>query len=149
MSYKNWKGSRASLAVVAAWYNAESLMGKLLNAKQVYFDERRGFDFQILYSIFFYFKRQSPYKYNMRFWEDGKFVCDIVGKWNLNFSKLREIYADKKNSSGFDKTTLQLVRKIILEMIDDLMSGSSVFDRETFEKWAGVVWSEDENPLGC
>lgn len=150
MGYKNWSGSRASLTLSADWYEIEELMRYLQTITRNYLGGSLS-DFQDTKNLIFPyppFSKDAPFKSSIRFPEKGKFICAIVGRWNWNFTQLRTICMDAVRDKAVDKSTLSLYRKIIVKMIDDILCGSSVFDRDSFEAWADVVWTETlESPM--
>lgn len=135
MSYKDWKNSRASLATFCDWYEVYKLMDVLQTIRREL--ELGDFWKQYLpryYRLIVDERVPAPYSEYKRFPNSESYFCDTAGK----VSELQVFYANLTTAEKVDAAVK--VRKLILEMISDILQGSSVFDQTTFEQWGGISW---------
>lgn len=135
MVYQQWENSPASLATVCDWYEVNELMDVLQTIRK----EMELKDFWNLYLPRYYIlivalRIPAPYSKNERFPSGAKYFCDTVGK----VSQLQVFYANLTTAEKVDAAVK--VRKIILEIISDILQSSSVFDRGALEKWGALYW---------
>lgn len=132
MPYKNWENSQASIAIHVNWFDVNKLV-RLLQALRQNLEQGAFYQVPLLLSSNLHIA--APYSKSQRYpGNNTKYFCDTAGKMTqLHFYK-NKLYENKDNIRKF--------LEIVLETINDILQGRSVFDRKTFEAWGGVEWCD-------
>lgn len=141
--YKNWRNSRAHLAIYADWFELSQLVETLHTVKRNYLDCTSD-SIAAAYKLIFIEKPHSaPYNIYTRFPED-RYVCDLYGNFEEKFNELRVLCLLVRDTETVETVVRDKFCNLIIELIDDLTWGNlDWFDQKEFEKWGDVKWVEE------